>query len=533
MFSLHDYQTELQAAIYGEWQQGRQNTLAVLPTGGGKTVVFSSILQAYPAASCTIAHRQELVSQISLALARNGVRHSLLAPKDVIRNIVSIQMAEVGRSFYEPNARTRVAGVDTLVRLEPTTPWLGQVGLWVLDEAHHLLADNKWGKAVAMFPNARGLGVTATPLRADRKGLGRHADGLFDSMVQGPNMRELIRRGFLTEYEVWAPPSDLDLSDVPTSAGGDFSPEPLRKAVHRSHIVGDIVKHYLRIAPGKLGITFAVDIEAATEIAQAYREAGVPAEVVSSKTPDYLRAAILRRFKAREILQLVNVDLFGEGFDLPAIEVVSMGRPTQSYGLYVQQFGRALRLLEGKARGVIIDHVGNVLRHGLPDRQRVWTLDRGQARSSGPTDAIPLRVCTGCSRPFERVLVGCPYCGKAVPPPAGRSSPQEVDGDLALMDPETLAELRGETWNIDRAPPASNGDTIGNSIRVRHIERQARQAELRHTILEWNRRAEAAGWSMQEAWRRFFHRYGVDVLTAQTLGAPDAAALRAKVAADL
>lgn len=532
---LYDYQHELQSGVYGAWHQGHANVCMVCPTGGGKTVIFSGIMQAYPGASVAIAHRQELVSQISLALARNSVRHSLLAPKEVIRNIVSIHMAEVGRSYYEPNARTRVAGVDTLVRLDPKDPanaWCNQVGLWVLDEAHHLLAENKWGRAVSLFPNARGLGPTATPLRADRKGLGRHADGLFDVMVQGPTMRTLIDRGFLTEYEVWAPPSDLDLSQVPTAAGGDFSPEPLRKAVHKSHIVGDIVTHYLRIARGKLGVTFAVDIEAATEIAQAYRDAGIPAEVVSSKTPDHLRAAILRRFKNREILQLVNVDLFGEGFDLPAIEVVSMGRPTQSYGLYVQQFGRALRLLAGKARGVIIDHVGNVLRHGLPDKPRVWTLDRGQSRASSASDAIPLRVCTGCTRPFERVLVACPYCRKVVPAPAGRSGPEEVDGDLALISPDRLAELRGEVWNVDRAPMAAS-DVVGLSIRKNHLERQARQSELRFTILEWNRRAEAAGWPMQEAWRRFYHRYGIDVLSAQALGAKDATALREKVQLDL
>ena len=173
-----------------------------------------------------------------------------------------------------------------------------------------------------MFPNARGLGVTATPLRADGKGLGRHADGLMDAMVVGPSMRDLVLRGYLTDYRIFAPPNDIDLSAVPTSAGGDFSPVPLRAAVHQStKIVGDVVQHYLRIARGKLGVTFAVDIEAAEEIAIAYRTAGVTAEVVTSKTPEIVRAQVLRRFRNREVLQLVNVDLFGEGFDLGKTDV--------------------------------------------------------------------------------------------------------------------------------------------------------------------------------------------------------------------
>lgn len=532
MLSLHDYQRDQKAGIYTEWGKGHRNVCAVLPTGGGKSVETASIVQEYQGASCVMAHRQELVSQLSLALARCGVRHALQAPDPVVRNIVRIHMDEVGRSFYEPTSRTKVAGVDTLIRMNPKEPWFGQVGLWVTDECHHLLRENKWGKAVDMFPNAFGLGFTATPIRADRKGLGRKADGVFDSMVIGPSMRELIYRGFLTEYEVWAPPSDLDLTNVPTAAGGDFSPEPLRKAVHKSHIVGDIVKHYLRIAPGKLGVTFAVDIEAATDIAKAYRAAGVPAEIVSSKTPDALRVSILRRFRNREILQLVNVDLFGEGFDLPAIEVVSMGRPTQSYGLYVQQFGRALRVLGGKLRGVIIDHVGNVLRHGLPDKPRVWTLERGQSRASGPNDAIPLRVCAWCTRPFERINLQCPYCKKAQPAPGAGAGILEVDGDLALLDPDTLAEMRGERARIDAAPAAGAMDVVGYSIRANHIERQARQAELRHVMLEWQRRW-AAVEDLQVSQRRFFHRFGVDILTAQTLKPKDAVELRQLIESDL
>jgi hypothetical protein len=156
----------------------------------------------------------------------------------------------------------------------------------------------------------------------------------MDELIQGPSGRYLVNEGYLTDYRIFAPPSDLDLSTVTLSAGGDYSPPKLRNAVHKSHIMGDVVSHYLKLAQGKLGVTFAVDIEAAIEIAQAFKQAGVSAEVISSKTPDVTRHYIMRRFRNREILQLVNVDLLGEGVDVPAIEVVSMARPTCSFALY-------------------------------------------------------------------------------------------------------------------------------------------------------------------------------------------------------
>ena len=396
MSALRPYQQKAKEDIYASWQT-RQNIVAVLPTGAGKTVLLSNIVNEFNASTCVIAHRQELVSQISLALATQGVRHKLIAPKNVIKNIINLHLFVIGRDYYDPNSKVATAGVDTLIRrVDQLKAWAVTVRLWVIDEAHHLLRENKWGKAVEMFPNAKGLGVTATPLRADGKGLGADNDGVFEDMVVGPNMRELIDMGFLTDYRIFAPPSDMDLSEVTVSkTTGDYNKVKMVKAAKQSHIMGDVVDHYLKLAKGKLGITFAPDVAMATEIAERFNLAGVPAEVVSAKTPDTERAKILKRFKDRELLQLVNVDLFGEGFDLPAIEVVSMARPTASYGLYVQIFGRGLRpmYLEGapletteqrlwaiansiKPNAIIIDHVGNVVRHGLPDANREWSLDR-------------------------------------------------------------------------------------------------------------------------------------------------------------
>jgi DNA repair protein RadD len=533
-----DYQAKLEQDIYAAWHAGSRNVLAVLPTGGGKTFIFSRVAAAAQTAVCVSAHRRELVGQMSIALAREGVRHRVIGPDSLMRSCASLHMDEFQRSFIDPNGRVAVASVDTLANMSANDPWLQQVGLWVQDEAHHVLAENKWGRACALFPNAYGLGVTATPTRADGKGLGRDADGVMDVMVTGPSMRELIQRGYLTDYRIFAPPSDLDLSQVPTTDSGDYSPPKLKQARQQSHITGDVVAHYLRIARGKLGVTFDTDIESATQTAAAYNAAGVPAEVVSSKTPELLRARVLRRFRNRDILQLVNVDLFGEGFDLPAIEVVSMARPTQSYGLYCQQFGRALRIMDGKLRAIIIDHVGNVQRHGLPDAPRMWSLDRRERRSrTAPSDVIPVRTCLNetCMAVYERVYKACPFCGFEVVP-AGRSSPEQVDGDLHELDEAALKRMRGEIEAVDRDVPfypTGAAPEVKGAIYRRHIERRQAQTTLRSTIALW------AGWqdslqrSSSENYRRFFLQFGTDVMTAKALGAREAEDLTARIQREL
>jgi len=541
---LRPYQQSCKDDILSHWARTPlANVLAVKPTGAGKTVVMASIIHDHNGASCAIAHRQELVGQISIALAREGIRHRIIAPQSVIRDIVQSHTRELGQSWYDPTARAAVAGVDTLLRrADSLRDWMNSVTLWVTDEAHHLLDNNKWGKAAELFPNAKGLGVTATPLRADGAGLGRHADGVFDYMVEGPSMRWLIDNSYLTDYRIFAPPSDFKMSDQDIGSTGDYSAPKMRAAARKSHIIGDVVTHYQRIAPGKLGVVFATDIEIATDIAQQFKAAGVAAEAVSSKTPNSERAAILRRFKACELTVLVNVDLFGEGFDLPAIEVVSMARPTMSYALYVQQFGRALRLMTGKTEAIIIDHVGNVQRHGLPDKPRVWSLDRRERGSRGAKDPdlIPVKTCQACTAVYEATHHICPFCSH-YNEPAGRSRPEQVDGDLTELDPAVLAEMRGEIKRIDQPAEAvgqrmraagAPGPAVGGAMK-NHLNRQDAQGKLRDMVALWAGYQRAAGRDDRESYKRFFWRYGVDVMGAQALGRNDAEILTAKIATDL
>ena len=568
MPTLRPYQQQLEDEIDAAWAGGARTVMAISPTGSGKTVLFTNVLARERGASAAIAHRRELVTQMSLALARNGVRHRVIGPKSVGRDAASIHLDELGRSYIDPNARCGVVGIDSLPGLSERDPWLAQVQTWVGDEGHHFLRENKWGRGIAMFPNARGLLVTATGFRSDGNGLGRGImldsgkwsnDGLADALVEGPTMRQLIEMGYLTDYRVVAPPlpSDLSFDDVPVTASGDLSPVRNRAAMHRStKIVGDVVKTYLKFAKGKLGITFAVDVEAATELAAAYRAAGVPAEVVSAKTPDLLRQRILKQFKRRELLQLVNVDLFGEGFDLPACEVVTMVRKTESKNLFDQQLGRMLRLMVGdyhmdrwdsysvaerlaiiaaspKPFGLLIDHVNNFIRHRGPDSFRFHTLDRRERRSKPKAgDEIPLTQCLNpeCLAPYERCYPACPYCG-AKPMPGNRTAPEYVDGDLTELDPEALAALRGEVARIDGAPriPAGLEGPAAQAVKNRHFERQHAQSVLRGHIALWSGRRKLEGDEDAVIYRRFYHTFGCDVMSAQGLGRNDAELLAARI----
>lgn len=539
---LRPYQQRVKDEILHAWQS-HQAALAVMPTGAGKTTLFSDILAESNEYRIAIAHRSELVTQMSLTLARYGVRHRIVGAQTTAREAVRLHMSELGHSYYDATARCAVASVDTLVRIDPRESWAQQTKLVVLDEAHHAsrrgTVGNKWISATEMFPGAKILGVTATPFRADGAGLGRHADGIFDAMIVGPTMRELIDTGSLCEYRIFAPPSQLDLSGIATSASGDFSPAPLRDAVRKAHITGDIVSHYLKIARGKLAICFNVDIESAVEAAEAFRAGGVPAEVISGKTPADLRNAIMRKFRAREILVLCNCDVLGEGTDVPAVECVIMARPTQSRGLFIQQFGRALRPMDGKDRALILDAVGNTIRHGLPDAPLEFTLDRRERRSKGaPDDAIPLRSCTNpdvlCAQVYERFRKACPHCGYT-PEPAGRSSPVLVDGDIYELDAATLAVMRGAIDKIDGAPNVSPymPPEVAGSVRKQHYIRQEAQRQLRDTLALWGGVQTAHGRDLSEAHRRFWFRFGTDVGTAQGLNARDAEALTTRVRDDL
>lgn len=531
--------------------------MPVLPTGAGKTVLFGDILREHNAPACLVAHRQELTSQAALALNREKVPHGILAQKATVRQIIALQMETHGYSMYSPRAPVRVAGVHTLIRNDGKDRWFNQVSLVVIDEGHHVLRDNLWGRAFGMFPNARGLFPTAHAIRADGSGLGRHASGLVDSLILGPSCRELIAGGWLTDYRLIAPASDVHVEHVPVGPSGELNSVQVRTAIHQAkRLVGDVVSTYQRVAGGKLGVTFAVDIEEATKLATAYRAAGVPAEIITAETPLFVRSQLMRKFRARQLLQLVSVDVLGEGVDVPAIEVISMARPTASFQLYAQQTGRALRIMVSdelnsiwhtltdeerlariaaspKPKAIIIDHVGNWLRHGLPDVRQEYTL-ANREKTERKNKGSHMRTCLNplCMQPYERFLMTCPHCREPWIP-QGRSTPEEVDGDMNEVDPNVLALLRGEIDRIDGPPPNAGPGIIGRSIAKNHRNRQAAQRTLRESMALWGGWQIHQGYSEREAQKRFYIVYGVDVVSACILNTAEASALQGRIDTDL
>lgn len=528
---LRNYQADLKKNIFDAWNTA-QNVLAVMATGGGKSVVIGSVVQDEPEMSVTIAHRQELVSQLSGHLARSSIEHRVIAPKPVVRRCMEEHRREFGRSFVNVGARAAVAGVDTLVsakRVEALRSWIQQVRLVVIDEAAHVLRENKWGKAVSLFPNARGLGVTATPVRADGKGLGSHASGVYDAMCIGPDTARLIREGHLTDYEILLPESDLDVTTVRTTAGGDYSPTGLKAAVQESHLVGDVVETYARYAMGKRNVVFATDVQTAEDMAERFRMFGINAASVTGVTQDAERARRVGAFRDGSVQVLVSVDIFDEGFDLPAIEVVQMARPTQSLGKYLQQIGRGLRRMDGKDKALIIDHVSNVRRHGLPDAPRVWSLDDKEKRKVNVTveDWVePVKRCDACLKAYPATSRACTFCGhEPVPVGTGRNI-KEVEGDLALLTGEALDALRAAAVleapaDVGARAAHLAGPGAGAGASARQRERIATQEELKYAVAVWAGHLRHAGKTDAEIHRTFYFLFGMSILDALAMKRAD------------
>lgn len=522
---LRDYQQEAVNKIYDSWNQGNRNVSLVMCTGLGKSVCMSSIAlnfdnQHKPVA--VVAHRNELVSQMSCHLARVGLYHRIIAPRAVVGQISRKHKIEFGKSFINPSALSAVVGVDTLMaRADSLKNWAQQIALWEVDEQHHITRGNKWGKAVEMFVNARGLGVTATPNRADGQGLGRWVDGVMDDMVLGPSMRWAIENNFLADYEIVCPKSDLNVEDSPLSANGDWSNQTLRKAAKKSRIIGDVVTNYIKYAFGRKAIVFATDVETAEEISRDFNAHNIRAVSLNGKSLPAFREQSLDNFRDGKLQVLVNVDLFDEGFDVPSCDVCIMARPTASLGKFLQQIGRVLRPAPNKT-ALIIDHVSNVIRHGLPDMPREWSLERRQkkAKLTKDPDEIELTVCKKCLKPYEKFRTQCPYCGAELPVPESKSRTIEiVAGDLVLLDKATLQRLRQNAMlespgNIAARVAKAAGPIAGKAAANRQMEKIEAQNELKDTIAQWAAIEREKGFNDREIYRRFYLSLGMDVLTA-------------------
>jgi superfamily II DNA or RNA helicase len=421
---LRPYQTALIEDVRHSFRSGKRSPLLQLPTGGGKTVLTAFILasSAHRGRSAAfLVHRKELIAQTSKTLHLAGVPHGVIHPDwPTTRHLI------------------QVASVQTLVRRLHRHRKFDTI---VIDEAHHSVAGT-WRKILDHYGNAALLGLTATPARLDGKGLGIQAGGVFDDLVIGPSMMELIEGGFLARPKVFASERHLDLSGIHTRAG-DFAADEVAEVMNRREIVGDAVAHYEQHLPGKRAIAFCASVEHAANVAATFNARGIPARRLDGTLSSYERSAAVEGFAAGEIKVLTSCELISEGFDVPGCDGALLLRPTQSESLYLQMVGRALRPAPGKPFAVILDHVGNVARHGLPQEAREWTLDGRRRRESPPET----KQCPGCFAVLPSYVTTCPECEHSFGEDAERRRAEaarsreleSVNGNLIELTPEMIA----------------------------------------------------------------------------------------------
>ena len=373
---------------------GARSVLYQAPTGSGKTVLFATVVAGAAERGHRIAilgHRQEITEQISAALDALGVVHGVIAAGQ----------AETA------DAAVRVCSVATLAR---RLDRLTDTDLIVVDEGHHAAA-RTWRRIIAAAPRAKLLGVTATPERLDGKGLGE----IFEELIIGPSVEELIDGGYLTPSTCYAPERTVDLSRVRTRAG-DYALDQLADAMSSGIVIGSAVDEYERLCPGVPAITFCVDIAHSQRVAACFTARGYRAAHVDGDTDKGERRRLIAALGSGELQILCNCGLISEGLDVPDVLAVILLRPTKSLALYLQQVGRALRPVPGKARALVLDHAGNALRFGPPDAPREWSLD-GRARGDDAASLELQRRCPECGAIIALAAWHCPECGAVLREP--------------------------------------------------------------------------------------------------------------------
>lgn len=432
LIQLRPYQTRVIDESRQAYAQRHRAVLLCMPTGAGKTYTASTVVHGAAAKRKTVwwlCHRRELVAQASQTFHALGIPHG------------TVQAGHVSN----PHALVQVASIQTIARRLDQLP---EPDLIVFDETHHIGAAS-WDAIFHRFSRARILGLTATPWRLDGQGLGRW----YTSMVLGPPTAELIENGSLSPYRLFAPALP-DLTGVATAAG-DYQRGALAKAMDKPQIVGDAIGHYTSLCPGKRAVAFAAGVENSKHIAALFNEAGIPAEHVDGEMPTEQRDAAVERFRRGQTLVLSNADLFGEGFDVPAIEAAILLRPTKSLSLHLQQVGRALRPCEGKSEAIILDHAGNSLRHGLPDDEREWSLEDREKRAKADAAEVPVRQCKECFFVY-RPAPKCPSCGHV--PPVQVRELEVVEG--------TLTEFQRAVENREKRQQVGKASTLEDFQRI-------------------------------------------------------------------
>ncbi len=412
--ALRSYQQEAVERLRAAYLAGHRGVLFVLPTGGGKTVVFSHIAQQAASLGNRIAvlvHRVELLEQASRSLDALGVRHGLIAAGRAMNLAAPVQVASVG-------TLTR--------RLVQLPPELFQ--LLVIDEAHHSNA-GQWSRIIQHFSGAHLLGVTATPVRSDGRGLGE----FYSELVLGPSAAWLTANGFLADARVFAPPSNFAAHHLKKRMG-EYDLRQAADALGGAKIIGDAVSHYCQHLEGQSAIAFCCSVAHAEAVAEAFNNQGIAAASIDGSLDATTRRALLEQLGTGELQVLSSCALIGEGVDVPSVVGCILLRPTQSEALHLQMIGRCLRPQAGK-QAVILDHVGNIARLGHHLEERTWSLEgvRKRCRQQAPS----VKTCTQCFCAMASAAARCPECGHHFRPE--RRSYAVVAGELQEV---TACELK-------------------------------------------------------------------------------------------
>lgn len=387
---LRDYQEEALNQLRARFAAGLRRVLLVAPTGSGKTVMGSGMIQGAVERGRSVlflAHRKELIEQTSEKLRAFGVPHGIIKAGYMAHPWMQVQVASV-----------QTLDARHLKKGRPLPP----ADLIVVDEAHRTMGDT-YLDIIGSYQNAIVVGLTATPIRLDGKGLG----DLYQDLVEAARVEDLVAQGVLVKPRVFgAPGGGPDLRSVKTTAG-DYNQKQLELVMNKAQLVGDIVKHWERYADNRLTVVFATSIEHSMRIRESFRAAGVACEHLDGGTKDYERDRILRDLRDGRVRVVTNVGVLTEGWDLPECGVCVLARPTQSLGLFLQMAGRVLRSAPGKEDAIILDHAGCVFTHGQPHWPRTWELTAARKKDA---KAAPVKQCPKCYAIVGSGTVTC-ECG--------------------------------------------------------------------------------------------------------------------------
>lgn len=366
--SLRPYQQTAKAEIFAVWDEC-DNVMFQMPTGTGKTRLFTSIISDIKAWGILtqkepkiliIAHRVELIEQISENLNRYKVTHGIIASGKERNLRPFVQVASIQTITHRTNKDVANSlGVDFII----------------IDEAHHSTA-NSYKKLWELYPKAKKLGVTATPWRMNHLGF----TSIYDKLIVSKSIKEFIDEGWLAPYSYYSIKDNsrirqningIDEFDIE----GDYKISALERVMDKVSIRANLLDSYLKFAKGKKGIIYSISRKHSDHICEEYKHAGINIVRIDSETPKEERRTYVQRFKNGQIDIIVNVDIFSEGFDCPDIEFIQLARPTKSLVKYLQQVGRGLRLTSNKDKCVILDNVGSHIEFDLPNADRDWNVE--------------------------------------------------------------------------------------------------------------------------------------------------------------